>query len=105
VELVKGMVVKSTAGHDSGNWFVVMKIDREGFAYIADGRNRKLASPKKKNALHLTKTKEVHNVENDITDKKLRELLHNRNFPQMKTNKTENDITGTGRKTTCQKTM
>ncbi len=68
-----GMVVKSTAGRDSGGWYAVVK-EENGFAYIADGKTHKLASPKKKNPLHLSKTAAVLDMA-DITDKKLRTAL------------------------------
>ena len=68
-----GMVVKSMAGHDSGSYYAVLKTE-QGFADIADGKNRKVSAPKKKNPLHLQKTNTVIDVK-DISDKKLRILL------------------------------
>ena len=71
--IAAGMVVKSMAGHDSGSYYAVMRVDN-GYAYIADGKLRKVESPKKKNTLHLQKTKAVIDV-TDITNKKLRTAL------------------------------
>ena len=71
--IAAGMVVKSMAGHDSGSYYAVMRVDN-GYAYIADGKLRKVESPKKKNPLHLQKTKVVIDV-TDITNKKLRTAL------------------------------
>ena len=71
--IAAGMVVKSMAGHDSGSYYAVMRVDN-GYAYIADGKLRKVESPKKKNPLHLLKTKAVIDV-TDITNKKLRTAL------------------------------
>ena len=71
--IAAGMVVKSMAGHDSGSYYAVMRVDN-GDAYIADGKLRKVESPKKKNPLHLQKTKAVIDV-TDITNKKLRTAL------------------------------
>lgn len=71
--IAAGMVVKSMAGHDSGSYYAVMRVDN-GYAYIADGKLRKVESPKKKNPLHLQKTKGVIDV-TDITNKKLRTAL------------------------------
>ncbi len=68
-----GMIVKSKAGHDSGSWCVVIRIE-DGYAYIADGKHRKLSALKKKNPLHLSKTRTVLDL-TDITDKKLRTAL------------------------------
>lgn len=71
--IAAGMVVKSMAGHDSGSYYAVMRVDN-GYAYIADGKLRKVESPKKKNPLHLQKTLKVIDV-TDITNKKLRTAL------------------------------
>ena len=69
--IAAGMVVKSMAGHDSGSYYAVMRVEN-GFAYIADGKLRKVERPKKKNPLHLQKT----TVElAEITNKKLRSAL------------------------------
>ena len=68
--IAAGMVVKSMAGHDSGSYYAVMRVEN-GFAYIADG---KVQSLKKKNPLHLQKT--LTSVElAEITNKKLRSAL------------------------------
>ena len=45
-------VVFSLAGHDKGGMFGVLKTDGE-YAYLVDGKCRKLSSPKKKNIKHL----------------------------------------------------
>lgn len=71
--IVAGMVVKSMAGHDSGSYYAVIRAEN-GFAYIADGKLRKVEKPKKKNPLHLQKTL-VTVVLADITNKKLRSAL------------------------------
>ena len=47
MEAKLGMVVRSIAGHDQGNFLVITAIE-DDFAYIADGKERKLDSPKKK---------------------------------------------------------
>ena len=71
--IAQGMVVKSMAGHDSGSYYAVMRVEN-GFAYIADGNRRKAEAPKKKNPLHLQKTSKVIDV-TDITNKRLRAAL------------------------------
>ena len=55
MEFVSGMVVISSAGHDDGGWFVVTGADGR-YVYIADGKERRLASPKKKNIKHIRRT-------------------------------------------------
>ena len=74
MEFVSGMVVVSSAGHDGGQWFVVTGAD-ERYVYIADGKERKLASPKRKNYKHIRKTGMAVDI-TDITDKKLRRTLN-----------------------------
>jgi ribosomal protein L14E/L6E/L27E len=69
----KGLVVKANAGRDFGRWFIICDIDNE-FAWIADGKTRKLASPKKKNIKHLKCTNTCVDTA-EITDKKLRVAL------------------------------
>ena len=75
MEFAKGMVVRSIAGHDSGSWLVVMSLEN-GFAFVADGKERKIEKPKKKNIKHLSRTRKTINVEG-ITNKKLRSELRN----------------------------
>ncbi len=48
-----GDIVVSTAGHDSGKAFVVTSVVSEKFVLIADGKSRKVASPKLKRVKHL----------------------------------------------------
>lgn len=48
----KGSVVESTAGHDKGMLFFVLK-QEDGIVFIVNGRQRKLESPKRKNVAHL----------------------------------------------------
>lgn len=75
-----GLVVKSKVGHDSGSFYVIVKIDERGF-YIADGRRRKLLKPKVKNIKHLSKTNTIVDLDEIDTDKKLRRVLWEFNFP------------------------
>ena len=77
MKLTKGSVVFAAAGRDSGGHFVVTDLD-DGFCYIADGKSRKLAKPKRKNIKHIRATDSMIDL-NDITDKKLRTLLRDMN--------------------------
>ena len=74
MEFTSGMVVISSAGHDGGNWFVVTGAD-ERYAYIADGKERKLGSPKRKNPRHIRKTGFSVDI-TEMTDKGLRRALN-----------------------------
>lgn len=52
MEVSAGMVVRSIAGRDKGDLFIV--ISREGdYAYLANGELRKVDRPKKKKLKHL----------------------------------------------------
>ena len=69
----KGMIVLSKAGHDSGRLMLVTATD-DSFVYVADGKERKLEKPKRKNPLHLSKTNKTAELDG-LTDKKLRTAL------------------------------
>ena len=68
-----GTIVKAKAGRDKEGFFVVVKSE-EKWAYIADGRRRKVESPKKKNPVHLTVTNTVLSHSMD-TNRKIRDAL------------------------------
>lgn len=74
MKLSKGLVVRATAGRDSGKLFAVTDI-QGGYCFIADGKSRKLASHKRKNLKHICPTDSMINLNDNITDKKLRNLL------------------------------
>ncbi len=50
---MKGTVVRSMAGHDKGDLFLLLKEEGE-FFFLVNGRQRKLSSPKKKKKRHVT---------------------------------------------------
>ena len=58
MEFVKGLVVRSCAGHDKGDFFVVLEVDAD-MALICDGNRRDLVRPKRKKCIHLSPTKTV----------------------------------------------
>ena len=52
-----GNVVKSIAGRDKGNLFVVVGIDEnENYIYLVDGDIRKVENPKRKKIKHIELT-------------------------------------------------
>ena len=51
MDLERGDVVRSLAGHDKGALFCVVDTDG-GFLLLADGKERKLNSPKRKRVKH-----------------------------------------------------
>lgn len=67
------MVVRSAAGHDKGNFLVITAVEGD-FAYLADGKERKLDSPKKKRLKHVRLTNTVIDTDN-LTDKGLRKFI------------------------------
>ena len=73
MESLSGRIVRSCAGRDKGNFLVVIRAD-ESFVYVADGKERKLASPKKKSLKHVKPTNTVIDTES-LTDKKLRGII------------------------------
>lgn len=54
--LEPGRVVKSKSGRDKNRFFVVYSYDGGDYAYLVDGRLRKVASPKKKKQMHIEPT-------------------------------------------------
>lgn len=73
MKLNTGSVVRAAAGRDCGGFFVVISAD-DGYCFIADGKSRKLANPKRKNIKHVCPTNSMIDI-NGITDKRLRTLL------------------------------
>ena len=73
MEIKVGSIVISSAGHDQGRAMVVVGADG-GFVLLADGKERKLSSPKKKNIKHVRRTLGTIELEG-LTDKKLRQTL------------------------------
>lgn len=68
-------MVISKAGRDKGYFMAVVGIDREkDFVIVADGKERPLERPKRKNPKHLQKTNYTIDLE-QLTDKKLRRFL------------------------------
>lgn len=73
MDITVGRVVISSAGHDSGRPMLVVGAG-DGCVFVADGRERRLAAPKKKNSKHVRATRKVIDTEG-LTDKKLRQTL------------------------------
>lgn len=70
----KGCIVKSTAGRDAQRFFVVMDVDGD-FAVLADGKVRPLERPKRKKLKHLQKTNRCVDLNEMISNNKLRHTL------------------------------
>lgn len=71
----QGCVVRSRAGHDKGEFFVVVK-DEGSFVLLCNGKERKLHSPKKKNKRHIAATTLRLSETEMQTDCRLRRTLN-----------------------------
>ncbi len=71
-----GCPVRSLAGHDKDQYYILLSMEGERFI-LADGRRRTLAKPKKKNRKHVQI--DVHPLITDFptTDEKIYSQLKN----------------------------
>ncbi len=66
-----GQLVLSKAGRDKGKKFIITAVDKDrGYAYIVNGKLRRVENPKKKKMKHLEVT--------GITSKKLADKIKER---------------------------
>lgn len=76
-----GHIVISSAGRDAGHAYVVVGGHKPQTLLVADGRGRKVASPKKKNVKHITRhsiashVAETLNGGERVTDEAIRQAL------------------------------
>ena len=52
-EFKVGDLVVSTAGHDMGQFYVIVEILDKNYVALADGKNKPITSPKKKKIKHI----------------------------------------------------
>ena len=71
--ITKGSIVRAKAGRDKDNFFVVLRVEA-GFAFIADGKRRKVEKPKQKKLIHLAPTQKTLTETMD-TNRKIRKAL------------------------------
>ena len=72
------MVVQCISGHDKG-YFLVLRVEGN-VLLLANGRQRLLETPKRKNRRHVRPTGTVFELDGIKTNKKLRQLLWPMNF-------------------------
>ena len=48
-----GQLVRYLSGRDKGRYYLVLAEAEDGFVWLADGRRRPVATPKRKNVRHL----------------------------------------------------
>ena len=70
-----GEVVFSAAGHDKERFYAVVEVGEDGCPLIADGKRRKLQSPKRKNSKHLRPTGKQVELAGIGSDRALRRAL------------------------------
>ena len=68
-----GSIVRALAGREKDSFYVAVGI-HDGFVEIADGKERKLEKPKRKNIKHISPTNTVIDTYG-LTNKKLRKLI------------------------------
>ncbi len=81
MEIEKSNIVRSGAGRDKGKLFVVLAVEGE-YLLLADGKSRKVESPKRKKRRHVlfvsaeeTRLAEKIKSEEKITNSELRRTL------------------------------
>lgn len=70
-----GEVVFSAAGHDKESFYAIVGMGEDGCPLIADGKRRKLRSPKRKNPKHLRPTGKRVELAEIGSDRALRRAL------------------------------
>lgn len=66
-EYQAGSLVRSLAGHDKGEIFLIIKEEADD-VFLADGRNRTVAKPKRKKKKHV----QIFSVRNEILAERLK---------------------------------
>jgi Ribosomal protein L14E/L6E/L27E len=76
MDIERGRVVISKAGRDKGKWLVCIAADGK-YAFVADGKERPLEKPKKKNLNHIKLVSTVLTEETIQTNKSIKRALFN----------------------------
>ena len=81
MEIAKADIVRSDAGRDGGKLFIVLAVEGE-YLLLADGKSRKVESPKRKKRRHVlyvasedTRLSDKIKSEEKITNSELRRTL------------------------------
>lgn len=69
-----GKIVFSNAGRDKGKYLVVINCT-ENYVWVADGKERKLQFPKRKNIKHISLTADSLNPDQFRTNKSLKKAI------------------------------
>ena len=73
--LTRGCVILSLAGRDKGRLMAVIKADTDGTLWVADGKERPLARPKRKNPRHAAEIRRRLEESSMATNRELRRAL------------------------------
>ena len=52
-EAFVGSIVYSKTGRDRGKCYIIVRLDEKGYAFVANGEQKTVAAPKRKNVKHL----------------------------------------------------
>ena len=74
MELIRGTVVRSKAGRDGDSFLVVLEV-LNGFVLVADGKQRLIERPKRKNVKHIAITELIVKEEQLQTNRSIRHVL------------------------------
>jgi len=74
MEIKRGQVVRSIAGHDKGGFLTVLEVSPP-CALVCDGKRRPLERPKRKKLFHLAPTASVLPEEALKTNRQIRAAL------------------------------
>ena len=69
----KGMLVRSLAGHDAGELYIIVETDAQ-YVYIVDGKLRTLDRPKRKKKKHVQLILKKYNV-SEADDTAIKKIL------------------------------
>jgi ribosomal protein L14E/L6E/L27E len=64
-EVFVGSIVYSKAGRDCGKCYIIVRLGDNGYAFVANGAEKSVASPKRKNVKHLEPAGERNDVIGD----------------------------------------
>ena len=69
-----GRIVYSIAGRDKDKYLAVINCD-ENYVWVADGKERKIQSPKRKNIKHISITADTLTKDQMKTNKQLKKAI------------------------------
>ena len=68
-----GMLVRSKAGHDKAQMYIITRVD-DTYVYLVDGRIRTLDHPKRKKRMHVQIVHTKYNIEG-LDDAGIRKII------------------------------